>query len=156
DMARGAAGDYACLRNVHRQRLTKSAVVMRFPRSWRNFPIRSWWEQPYYRSLWRQMVAAPTEYPASRFKGRGLVYCILEEGQFENLWVGLCLLRRVLKCDLPIEIWHFGQRDLMARMSAPLDTCWVRIVDGDSFSRELAGHAGSEHALKALSIAHSS
>lgn len=129
---------------------------MKLRRSWKDVAIQSWSERAYYRRLWLEAAAARPEYPASRFKGRGVVFCITKGSQFGDLWVNFCLLRRVLKCDLPIEIWHFGQGDFAAGTSTLSQDFAVEIVNGDNFASTFCPDARSQHALQALSLVHSS
>jgi hypothetical protein len=82
--------------------------------------------------------------------------CLSPEVSFEKLWINLCVLRRVLKCDLPIELWLFGQPDIMRRAAPLLEGLSVRVLGEDALPAELARNAWSGHAAKALAIAHSS
>src|SRR5262245_2440496 len=113
DLVRPQGVDYSFDRPTHAR--AGGTVVMGMRHSWTNISIRARLERPYYRKLWQRTIAGPAEYPSDRFKGRGLVMCLSPEASFEKLWINLCILRRVLKCNLPIELWHFGQLDTMAR-----------------------------------------
>lgn len=68
-----------------------------------------------------------------------------------NAWVSINVLRRVLRCALPIQIWHIGPRELgpiEAALFAPLD---VEIVDAERQDgpamRTLGGWELKAHAL---------
>lgn len=76
--------------------------------------------------------------------GRGIVICAGGAQMFTNAWVLVWLLRKVLGCSLPIEVWHLGpgemssgMREMLAGLSVePVDACAVlsrfpaRISDG--------------------------
>jgi len=113
-------------------------------------------EERHYRRLWQRALAASPGYPTGRFKGRGLVFCVGGERLFVNLWINLCLLRRALKCSLPIEIWYFGEGELTPAMASLLEPFDVRIVNGETFSQALPRAKWRGFALKTLAVLHSS
>src|ERR1051325_9348957 len=152
DLVCREGGDYSFDRQAH----ARGGTLVMGLRHWTNISIRARLERRYYRKLWQETIAGPAEYPSSRFKGRGLVMSLSPEVSFEKLWVNLCVLRRVLKCDLPIELWLFGQPDIKVRAAPLLEDLSVCILGEDALPTALAGNAWSGHAAKALSIAHSS
>lgn len=128
---------------------------MRYPQASPSPSIRGWIETQYYRRIWQQEMMARQEYPAVRFKGRGLVFSVGGQRHFVNLWVNLCLLRRIHKCPLPIEIWHFGKNELTPEMTSLLKSFGVDVVDGEVFASDLPRGKWRGFALKTLSIIHS-
>lgn len=129
---------------------------MNYPRSLPQSRTRQWIETQHYTRLWREAVAARHEYPANRFAGRGLVFCVGGERLFVNFWVNLCLLRRVLKCSLPVEVWHFGPGELTPSMAALLGPLDVRIVDGAAHAVNLPRGRWRGFALKKTAVIQSS
>jgi hypothetical protein len=117
--------------------------------------IRGWLKNQHYRRLWQDALLLRPDYPAERFKGRGLVFSVGGARLFINLWVNLCLLRRTLHCTLPIEVWHFGEHELTPRMRFLLEPFDVKIVDGEEFARDLPRGNGRGFALKTLAVIHS-
>lgn len=63
-----------------------------------------------------------------RWHGRGIVICGGGITYFTNAWVCVTMLRRA-GCDLPIEVWHLGQKEMSARMRALLRSLDCRVVD---------------------------
>ena len=60
----------------------------------------------------RQVVAEEHPYPAGRFAGRGIVMCAGGARVLTCAWVAISVLRRVVDCRLPIQLWHIGPREL--------------------------------------------
>ncbi|MGB8352379.1 MAG: hypothetical protein WCD79_00670, partial [Chthoniobacteraceae bacterium] len=118
-------------------------------------PPAQWMEAPWHGRKWREAMAADSPYPADRFSGRGIVFSTGGETHFTNLWVNLCLLRRIHQCTLPVEVWHFGDSELNAPMAALLQEFDVRIVNGEALADDLPGDRWRGFALKSLAIIHS-
>ena len=72
-------------------------------------------------------------FPRDAFAGQGIVTCAGGPRMFTNAYVLIHVLRRHLGCLLPIEVWHFGSRELSPRMASllreldaqPVDACAV-------------------------------
>jgi len=105
--------------------------------------------------MWAQLAGVSHEYSRDRFEGRGLVYCAGGERLFIHLWINLCILRRVLNCRLPVEVWHFGAEELTPSMAALLEPFAVNIVDGWSYARDLPEGEWRGFALKSIAVVHS-
>ena len=75
------------------------------------------------------LAASPPSYPAGRFDGRGIVMCAGGARMLTCAWVAISVLRRVLNCSLPIELWHLGPRELGPTEAALLRTLDVDVVD---------------------------
>ncbi len=68
-------------------------------------------------------------YPADRFGGRGLVMAAGGPRHFTNAWVTLHVLRRVVGCSLPVQLWYLGPDELSAEMIDLLRPLDVECVD---------------------------
>jgi hypothetical protein len=68
-------------------------------------------------------------YPAGRFSGRGIVMVAGGAWYFTCAWVSLTILRRVLGCSLPIQIWYLGPDEMSRQMAALLEPFGVECVD---------------------------
>lgn len=80
-------------------------------------------------SLAERLAAWRPEYPAGRFAGRGIVVCAGGSRVFTNAYVLLSVLRRTLRCTLPIEVWHFGADEMSPSMAGLLAELDVEVVD---------------------------
>ncbi len=67
------------------------------------------------------------EYPG-HYRGRGIVICGGGVRYFTNAWVCIHMLRR-LGCQLPIQLWHLGPRELDRKMKTLLASIGVESVD---------------------------
>lgn len=79
----------------------------------------------------RARCSMQDHYPSQRFKGDGIVICAGGASVFTNAFVLIHVLRRFLRCALPIEVWHFGESELSARMRVLLQGLHVDTVDAD-------------------------
>ena len=68
-------------------------------------------------------------YPASRFKGRGIVVCAGGVNLFTNAYVLIWVLRKTLGCTLPIEVWHFGPEEMSLSMASLLAELDAQVVN---------------------------
>src|SRR6185503_7612218 len=69
-----------------------------------------------------EFVQTIPPYPGT-FKDRGIVICGGGARYFTNAWVCINMLRQ-LRCRLPVELWHLGERefdDAMEGMLTPLN-----------------------------------
>jgi hypothetical protein len=95
-----------------------------------------------------------TPYPGG-FSGKGIVICGGGTKYFPCAWV--CINRlRDLGCDLPIELWHLGRRELSPTMEALVGPLGVRCVDGLAPSAKRPLRRVGGYQLKAYAILHSS
>lgn len=74
-------------------------------------------------------MAEPAPYPEGRFAGDGIVVCAGGPRLFTCAWILLTHLRHVLKCTLPIEVWHIGPEEMGPAMRALLEELDVAVVD---------------------------
>jgi hypothetical protein len=71
-------------------------------------------------------------YPASCLSDRGVVLCASGTQMFINAYVLLRVLRETLRCDLPIELWHFDACELSSVLRRLLEQLDVELVDADT------------------------
>jgi hypothetical protein len=103
----------------------------------------------------RQVVAEEHPYPAERFAGRGIVICAGGARLLTCAWVAINVLRRVVDCELPIQLWHIGPRELgelEAGLFAELD---VEIVDALKVRRAWPARKLGGWELKPYALIHS-
>jgi hypothetical protein len=74
-------------------------------------------------------IAQPPPYPADSFAGRGIVICAGGARLFTCAWVAIGILRRVLGCRLPIQVWHLGPAEIGPPMRALLESFEVEVID---------------------------
>jgi ADP-heptose:LPS heptosyltransferase len=94
------------------------------------------------------------EYPGG-FRGRGIVICAGGVKYFTNAWVCLNVLRRVLGCTLPIQLWHLGPRELDERMKALVAPLKVECVDAEALRQKHPARLLRGWELKPYAILHS-
>ena len=63
------------------------------------------------RAIAERLGALPP-FPTDRFDGRGIVICAGGVRMFINAYVLVRVLREILRCALPIELWHLGPGEL--------------------------------------------
>jgi hypothetical protein len=101
------------------------------------------------------VVAAEHLYPSERFTGRGIVVCAGGARLLTCAWVAINVLRRVVDCALPIELWHIGPSELgetEAALFRPLD---VEVVDALEVARSWPARKLGGWELKAYALMHS-
>jgi hypothetical protein len=106
-----------------------------------------------YHDMQDAALAAVTPYPAERFAGRGIVICAGGARYFTCAWVLLRVLREVVGCTLPVEVWHLGPGEMDGRMSELLRAAGADTVDAYAVSGALAPAKGWP--LKPFAILHS-
>src|SRR5215471_5139127 len=111
-------------------------------------------EQAHYQSMVEAVVNAPAPYPAERFHRRGIVYCGGGDLYFPCAWVSIAMLRR-MGCDLPVEFWYRGPREMTPEMIALLAPLGVTCVDAYEVARAYPFRRLDGWELKPFAIAHS-
>lgn len=101
------------------------------------------------------MVVAEHLYPSERFTGRGIVICAGGARLLTCAWVAINVLRRVLHCALPIELWHIGPRELGETEAALFRTLDVEVVDALEVARSWPPRKLGGWELKAYALVHS-
>jgi hypothetical protein len=66
------------------------------------------------------------EFPGA---GRGIVICAGGVRMFTNAWVLVWQLRKVLGCQLPVEVWHLGPAEMSSGMRGMLENLGAKVVD---------------------------
>lgn len=97
----------------------------------------------------------PAPYEPGRFAGRGIVICAGGPRYFTCAFVLLSVLRRVLLCDLPVQIWHLGASELSPAMRKLLASFDAEIVDAATCLEQHPAVINNGWALKPYAIAHS-
>jgi hypothetical protein len=100
-----------------------------------------------------QFISTLGDYPGT-FAGRGIVICGGGVRYFTNAWVCIQMLRR-LGCELPIELWHLGQKELSIRMSELVRPLGVMCRDARSLRRKFPVRLLHGWSLKPYAIIHS-
>jgi len=70
-----------------------------------------------------------------QYSGDGIVMVAGGGRHFVNAYVSLALLRRDLKCHLPIQVWHLGPADMSPRMAKLLEQFDVEVIDASEVRR---------------------
>jgi hypothetical protein len=86
------------------------------------------------------------------FSGRGIVVCAGGVRMFTNAWILVWVLRKVLRCTLPIEIWHLGPQEMSRAMARMLEELGATVIDA---STVLSRHPANIHdgwQLKAYAV----
>lgn len=114
-------------------------------------------DDPDVRAAYREVAARFLDrlppYPTGRFEGRGLVVCGGGSRYFPCAWVTIRMLRH-LGCDLPIQLWHLGPRELDPRMDALIRGLGVEPVDAEAVCREYPRIIRGGWELKAYALLH--
>jgi hypothetical protein len=71
---------------------------------------------------------------------------------FTNAYVLIHVLRRHLKCQLPIEVWHFGMAELSPRMQSLLQELDVTTVDAAALVKAKEAPIGDGWQLKSFAL----
>jgi Mannosyltransferase putative len=82
-----------------------------------------------YHRLQDGAIRDASPYPADRFSGRGIVTTAGGPRHFTSAWVTLNVLRRVLGCTLPVQLWYLGPREMSGQMLELLHPLEVECVD---------------------------
>ncbi|MGO8932025.1 MAG: glycosyltransferase family 9 protein [Limisphaerales bacterium] len=89
-------------------------------------------------------------YPGG-FAGRGIIICGGGVRMFTNAWVCIRMLRR-LGCSLPVQLWHWGERELDDTMRALVTPLGVECVDVGQVQREHPARLTHVWALKPYAV----
>jgi hypothetical protein len=82
-----------------------------------------------WHKLQDEAKASAPAYPTNRFSGRGIVVCAGGARFFTCAWVLLRVLREILKCSLPVQVWHMGPQEMDWRMSRLLEELGAEVID---------------------------
>jgi hypothetical protein len=109
---------------------------------------------PYQRLQDRALQSVPA-YPTGRFDGSGIVMLAGGPRFFTSAWVGLWVLRRVLNCRLPVQVWYLGAGEMSASMIRILEELDVECVDALEVQRTYPTSAMGGWELKPYVMLHS-
>jgi len=94
-------------------------------------------------------------YPEDRYEGRGIVICAGGERLFTCAWVLIGILRRVVGCKLPIQVWHLGPEEIGPPMQALLEGLAVEVVDAHAVALRHPVRSLGGWEMKPYAIIHS-
>ncbi len=106
------------------------------------------------RALLRAALDAPDPYPADRFSGRGIVICAGGARLLAGAWVTINVLRRILGCTLPIQVWHLGAAELGPFERTLFEDLGVEVVDAEAVRRVHPVRMLGGWELKPYALAH--
>src|SRR5690348_12616508 len=86
------------------------------------------------RQLFEAAIAAIPPYPAERYAGKGIVICAGGARLFACAYVAIGILRRILGCRLPIQLWHLGDAEIGPPMRSLLKDFEVEVIDAFDFT----------------------
>lgn len=109
----------------------------------------------HYQYLQEQAITSIPAYPASRFKGRGVVIPGGGLKYFPCAWVCINMLRNVLNCNLPIELWYLGEREMDEHMIAWMEELKVECINAMDFLEIYPVRRLNGWELKPYAIIHS-
>jgi hypothetical protein len=112
-------------------------------------------EYAHYQQLQDSAIASTPQYPAGRFAGAGIVMLAGGPRHYTNAWVCLTMLRRVLGCRLPIQVWYLGPHEMSPRMLSLLERFEVECVDASEVERQHPRLAVGAWECKPYAILHS-
>jgi ADP-heptose:LPS heptosyltransferase len=101
-----------------------------------------------------ECIAKRHRYPMRRFKGRGIVICGGGEKYFPGAWVCIHTLRD-LGCQLPIELWHLGAKEMTERMRVIVAPLGVTCVDAEQVRKLHPVRSLGGWEMKPFAIIHS-
>ena len=108
-----------------------------------------------YQRLQDEAIREALPYPAERFGGRGIVMAAGGPRHFTCAWVTLNVLRRVLGCTLPVQLWYLGPAEMSPKMLALLRPLDVECVDALEVAKQHPVRRLAGWECKPFSIIHS-
>lgn len=108
----------------------------------------------FQRSNFNKAATIDYKYPLDKFNGRGIVICAGGAKYFTCAWVCINMLRK-LGCNLPIELWHLGPRELTDEMKALVEPLNVVCVDGRACAETVPARRLNGWELKPYAIINS-
>jgi hypothetical protein len=112
-------------------------------------------ECAHYQRMQDEAIRSVPPYPAERFAGAGIVILAGGPRYYTNAWVCLAMLRRVLGCRLPIQVWYLGPHEMSPRMIELLQRFDVECVDALEVQRHHPRRALGGWEAKPYAILHS-
>lgn len=93
------------------------------------------------------------KYPGC-YQGRGIVICGGGTKYFTNAWISIRMLRK-LGCELPVQLWHLGRREMDGHMQALVSTYGVECVDAKKVRKHFFIRILNGWSLKPYALLHS-
>ncbi len=93
--------------------------------------------------------------PIGKCSGRGIVICAGGSRLFTCAWLLIAMLRKTFNCQLPIEVWHIGPKEMGPPMRALLEAFEVRVVDALKISLRHPVRVLGGWQLKTYALMHS-
>jgi hypothetical protein len=106
-----------------------------------------------FRNASEQFIRTIPSYSNS-FSGDGIIICAGGTKYLTCAWVCIRMLRK-LGCNLPVEIWHLGKKELNPRMRRPFMKLGVTFIDALTVRREHPARILEGWPLKAYAILNS-
>jgi len=111
-------------------------------------------ELEQYHKLQDTYIENIPEYPAERYEGRGVVICAGGPKYFIPAWVCVHMLRKN-GCELPIEFWHLGPREMDDTMRNLVEPLGVTCIDAYEVNKKYPVRKLGGWELNPYSIIHS-
>lgn len=112
-------------------------------------------ERAFYRRLREEALSRVGVCPRGVFAGRGIVIAGGGTKYFPGAWVSINVLRRLVNCELPIELWHLGPGEIDGPLRALVEPLGVKCVDAHEVRRRHPVRRLGGWGLKPFSIAYS-
>lgn len=81
-----------------------------------------------YLQLSKAAIENCPEYPEGKYEGRGVVICGGGLKYFTCAWVAIKMLRH-MGCQLPVELWHLGKKEMDNKMKKLIEPLGVTTRD---------------------------
>jgi hypothetical protein len=108
-----------------------------------------------HRRLRAEAIRRAPPYPADRFAGRGIVMAAGGPRHVTCAIVTLRVLREVLGCTLPVQLWYLGPDEMSPEMLALLRPLGVQTVDALAVARDYPVRRLGGWECKPFAILHS-
>jgi hypothetical protein len=112
-------------------------------------------EVRYYQRLQTEKLQNISDYPEGKFNGKGLILVGGGDKYFPCVWVCLNVLRKLLGCQLPIELWYLGAREMNELMKKLISPFEVTCIDALEVRKQVPSKNLSGWELKPYSITNS-
>lgn len=107
-----------------------------------------------YQRMQDEAIRSTPPYPAEQFGGAGIVMLAGGPRYYTNAWVCLTMLRRVLGCRLPIQVWYRGPDEMSPQMIDMLHPFDVECIDALEVRRGYPTRTFGGWELKSYAILH--
>jgi hypothetical protein len=118
------------------------------PHGWQTWPVSA----EAHRIMARSFIAAMPPYPGG-FTGRGIVICAGGHGYFTCGYVCARMLR-FMGCQLPIQFWHLGEREMDDRMRTIAAELGAVCIDAEKMKDRYPARILNGWELKPFALLH--